>query len=138
MTATTLKAPLPAPNVSVGNITDSGFTATADANENGTLMFRVNGGEWKTSGEFTGLDRNTPYTVEAKYVGKNGYSDSEVATTTATTLKTQLTNPTGFTVVATTENSITAARINDKIRFDIEGSFAFTRARVCICVSWRL
>ena len=112
VTATTMKAPLPMPNVSVGNITDAGFTATADTNENGTLMFSVDGIKWfeadaNGSYPFTGLNRNTQYTVQAKYVGKNGYSDSEIATIEATTLKTQLTNPTGFTVVATTENSIT-------------------------------
>ena len=105
VSATTKKAPLPAPNMSFSDITDSGFTVTADANENGTLMFRLPGGQWQESGKFAGLNRNTTYTVEAMYVGKPGYTDSEVAIATVTTLKTQLNNPTGFTETNVTTNS---------------------------------
>jgi len=107
VTATTKNGALPKPNVTVSDIQDSSITVTADTNENGTLMFRINGGEWQESGTFTGLNRNTAYTIEAKYVGKNGYVDSDVATTTATTLKTQLSAPTGLISTDVTDTAIT-------------------------------
>ena len=112
VTATTMKAPLPAPNVSATVISDSEITATANTNDNGTLMFSVDGIKWfeadaNGSYPFTGLNRNTKYTVQAKYVGKNGYSDSEIATIEATTAKTQLTAPTSLTISNITANSFT-------------------------------
>jgi len=105
--ATTAKTQLTAPTGLAATTTDSTITATADAIEGGTLMFRVNGGEWQTSGEFTGLNRNTTYTVEAMYVAADGYIDSDVATIEATTAKTQLTAPTGL-AATTTDSTITA------------------------------
>ena len=110
VTATTMKAPLPAPNVSATVISDSEITATANTNDNGTLMFSVDGIKWfeadaNGSYPFTGLNRNTKYTVQAKYVGKNGYSDSEIAEVSATTAKTQLTAPTSLTISNITANS---------------------------------
>ena len=107
VTATTLTNELPAPVLTVTGTTDSSITVSANSNANGTLQFRVNGGAWQASGEFTGLNRNTEYTIEAMYVGINGYMDSDIASTTATTLKTQLHNPTGLTQTNATTDSIT-------------------------------
>ena len=105
--ATTLTNELPTPVLTVTGTTDSSITVSANSNANGTLQFRINGGAWQASGEFTGLDRNTEYTIEAMYVGINGYMDSDVASTAATTLKTQLHNPTGLKQTNVTTNSIT-------------------------------
>jgi len=98
---------LSAPTGLTATVTDSTITATADTVEGGTLMFRINGGEWQASGEFTGLNRNTTYTIEAMYVGAEGYIDSAVATIEATTAKTALTAPTGL-AATTTDSTITA------------------------------
>ncbi len=105
---TTGKIPLTNPTgLKVTATTDSSITVTADASANGTLMFRLSGGEWQESGVFTGLDRNTTYTVEAKYVGTGDYSDSGVTTTQATTKKTQLSAPTGLISTEVTDTTIT-------------------------------
>ncbi len=107
-TATTLKTQLDAPNLSITGTTDTTITATADTNENGTLKFSIDGTNWQTSGEFTNLDRNTEYTVQAKYFANEGFLDSPVASTPATTGKTALNAPV-LTVTATTESSITVS-----------------------------
>ena len=116
---------LPAPtNLTATEITDSSITVTADAIEGGTLMFRINEGEWQTSGTFTGLNRYTKYTVEAMYVGAEGYIDSDVSSITERTAKTQLTAPTGLTATEVTENSITVTAdtiTGGNLRYRING-----------------
>jgi len=116
---------LPAPTgLAATEITDSSITVTADAIEGGTLMFRINEGEWQTSGTFTGLTRYTKYTVEAMYVGAEGYIDSDVSSITERTAKTQLTAPTGLTATEVTENSITVTAdtiTGGNLRYRING-----------------
>ena len=88
-------------------ITDSSITVTADEIEGGTLMYRIDGGQWQSSGVFTGLNRYTKYTIEAMYAGNTGYLDSEVSSITERTAKTQLNAPTGLAVTEITDNSVT-------------------------------
>ncbi len=124
ITATTKLAPLTAPVLSVSGVTDSGFTVSAEIVANGTLKFRVNGGEWQESGVFTGLNRNTTYTVEAMYVAAEGYVDSEIASAQVTTLKTQLSAPTGLTVTDITDSSFTVSadtNANGTLKFRVNG-----------------
>ena len=116
---------LPAPtNLAATEITDSSITVTADTVVGGTLMFRINEGEWQTSGTFTGLTRYTKYTVEAMYVAADGYIDSDVASITERTAKTALTAPTGLTATEVTENSITVTAdtiTGGNLRYRING-----------------
>ena len=104
--------------------TDTSITVTADASANGTLQYRINGGEWQASGTFTGLTRNTHYTVEAMYVGINGYENSGVTSIEVTTNKTAQAAPAGLKATATTDSSITVTAntsANGTLQFRING-----------------
>ncbi len=105
-------------------ITDSSITVTADAVTGGTLMFRINEGQWQTSGTFTGLDRYTKYTIEAMYVGAEGYLDSEMTSITERTEKTVLSAPAGLAATEITNSSITVtadAVTGGRLRYRING-----------------
>ena len=125
-------------------ITDSSITVSANTTTGGTLMFSINGNDWyeadvNGSYTFTGLDRNTSYTVDAMYVGAEGYADSGITTITVTTLQTQLSNPSGLKETAKTDSSITVTANtttggtlmfsingNDWYEADVNGSYTFT------------
>jgi hypothetical protein len=115
ITVTTSKTAQAAPaGFTATTTTDSSITVTANTSVNGTLQFRINGGEWQIGNTvtFTGLTRYTTYTIETMYVGINGYADSTVTTKQFTTAKTQLPKPTGLISTSITDTSIVVTANN--------------------------
>lgn len=97
---TLLPSQIPTPSILSKTGTSITVEPLTETSRYGEAEYSINGKDWQTSNEFTGLTYGTQYTVYARYKGNNTYMQSKMGRTTVTTKRNGnelVTTPTGLT-----------------------------------------